>query len=137
MDTETSRQMMSRYFEDLDDGDVARHLTADVEWTNEETGERIDGPAAVVDFVRALHRRMGDIRTRTYVVGEGAAVIEGECTPLSGAGTPAGDGLVERLPYVVVYDLAPSGIAAMRLHMSVTRLPVDAEPQGGGPAAQR
>ncbi len=124
MTTEASRKMMSRYFADLDDGDAARHLTEDVVWINEETGERIAGPAAVIDFVRALHRRMGDIRTGAYVVGKNAAFIEGDCMPL--AVTATGQQPQERLPFVVVYDLTSGGIAAMRLYMTITRLPVKA-----------
>jgi hypothetical protein len=124
--TEASRETMSRYFADLDGGDAARHLTQDVVWINEETGERITGPAAVIDFVRALHRRMGEIRTGAYVVGEDAAFIEGDCMPLAAAVTPTGEDPRERLPFVVVYDLTPSGIAAMRLYMTITRLPVKA-----------
>ncbi|MFN2419630.1 MAG: nuclear transport factor 2 family protein [Candidatus Limnocylindria bacterium] len=124
VNTETSREMMARYFADLDDGDAARHLTEDVVWINEETGERITGRAAVIGFVRALHERMGDLRTRTYIVGEDAAIIEGDCIPFAAADTHTGDEPEERLPYVVVYDLTPSGIAAMRLYMSITRLPV-------------
>jgi SnoaL-like domain len=123
---EASRETMSRYFADLDDGDAARHLTDDVVWVNEETGERITGPAAVIDFVRALHDRMGDLRTRHYVVGEDAAFIEGDCMPFAAADGSVGEQPPERLPYVVAYDLTPGGIAAMRLYMSITRLPVNA-----------
>ena len=123
MTTKASQETMSRYFADLDEGDAARHLTDDVVWTNQETGEQIAGPAAVIDYVRALHRRMGDIRTRVYVVGENAAFIEGDCMPLGAAVTPTDEEPQERLPFVVVYDLTPRGIAAMRLHMTITRLP--------------
>ena len=124
--TEASSALMARYFADLEDGDAGRHLTEDVVWTNEETGQRITGRAAVIDFVRALHVRMGDLRTRTYIVGEGAAMIEGDCMPSGVADTPGGDELKERLPYVVVYDLTPSGITGMRLYMPITRLPLSA-----------
>ena len=123
---EGATALMARYFADLADGDVARHLTEDVVWTNEETGERITGRTAVVGFVRALHVRMGELRTRTYIVGDDAAMIEGDCLPVAPASTNEGDASKERLPYVVVYDLTPGGIAAMRLYMSITRLPLAA-----------
>jgi ketosteroid isomerase-like protein len=117
--TESSQALMARYFADLDDGDLARHLTDDVVWTNVETGRRIVGPAAVTEFVRALHARMADLRTRTYIVEGNAAMVEGDC--LAAAGDRSGPH--ERVAFVVVYDLTPQGVAAMRLHMAVTRLP--------------
>lgn len=121
------RALMARYFADLEDGDAARHLTEDVVWVNEETGQRITGPTAVIAYVRALHARMGDLRTRTYIVGRDAAMIEGDCMPLTGGNTSVGDESTTRLPYVVVDDLKPGAIAAMRLHMSITRLPPDTQ----------
>ena len=120
---EVSRALMARYFADLKEGDLARHLTEDVVWINQETGQRINGRAAVVGFVRALHVRMGDLRTSTYIVGDDAAMIEGDCMPVATAETPQRDESKERLPYVVVYDLTAGGIAAIRLYMSITRLP--------------
>lgn len=129
---ERSRALMTRYFTDLDHGDAARHLTDEVTWTDVETGRRITGPAEVIDYVRSLHARMGDLRTRTYVVGDDAAMIEGDCMPGAAASPIEGDQAQERLPYVVIYDLTAGGIAAMRFYMSVTRLPPPPQPHGAG-----
>ncbi len=121
--TDASRALMARYFAELGDGDPGRHLTEDVVWINQETGQRIEGRGPVIAFVRDLHVRMGDLRTRTYIVEGDAAMIAGDCMPAAAADTVAGEALEGRLPYVVVYDLTPGGIAAMRLYMSITRLP--------------
>lgn len=110
---------MARYFGDLKDGDLGRDLTEDVTWTNEETGQLLQGRTAVTAFVRTLHVQMGELTTRTYIVDDNAAMIEGDCLPVVAGATPA-----DRLPYVVVYDLTPDGIAAVRLYMSITRLPL-------------
>ncbi len=120
---------MARYFGDLKDGDLGRHLTEDVTWTNEETGQRLQGRAAVTAFVRTLHVQMGELKTRTYIVEDNAAMIEGDCLPAVAGALPA-----DRLPYVVVYDLRPDGIVAMRLYMSITRLPLGSQSRDAHPA---
>ena len=128
--TEASRALMARYFGDLKDGDLGRHLTEDVTWINEETGQRLHGRTAVTAFVRTLHVQMGELTTRTYIVEDDAAMIEGDCLPVVAGAMPA-----ERLPYVLVYDLTPDGIVAIRLYMSIARLPLGTQSRDARPAA--
>jgi len=121
----SSRAVMRRYLQEFRDGEDTDDgwdpLTGDVLWVVEDTGERLRGREAVRPAIRALCARMTDVVTRTYVVTDDVALIEGDCRarPVSG---PATSGPQERIPFAAVHEIAVDGIAAIRLHMAVSRL---------------
>jgi SnoaL-like domain len=122
MSTESSQQLMDRYFATMDaDGDLGRHLSDDVVWTDTDTGREVRGPSSVAEYIAALHARMADVRGRTFAVVGSTALVEGDCLPLH---AEPGDeaAAADRVPYAVVYDLSEDRITAMRLYMAVSRL---------------
>ncbi|WP_433303630.1 nuclear transport factor 2 family protein [Actinoplanes sp. CA-030573] len=116
MSVDQARQTMSDYFHAMGDGaDFAAFYTGDVRWVMIETGREAHGPAAVRNFVLALHGRMYDHRQRELVLADGHAYLEGDCTDRPGATEP-------RFVYCLVYDLAGDRIADMRCYGSIARL---------------
>ena len=78
-------------------------LDADVE---------IRGPPAVRDNIIALHTQMSETHTRTIVVSDGAAYLEGDC-PDPDKGGP------HRIAYCAAYDITGDRITAMRCYGSL------------------
>lgn len=123
MTAETSRELMAEYFHTMSNGgDFGRQMSEDVLWTTLETGEQTRGRPAVTDLIRALHDRMSDVQTRTFATTDKIALVEGDCLPAHRS--DSGNELQEedRIPYAVVYDIAPGRISEMRLYMQVSRL---------------
>jgi hypothetical protein len=75
--------------------------------------------------IRALRARMTDVTTRLPVVGDDVVVVEGDCLPATvghvapAAGRPA----TKRIPLAMVLEIAQDGIVAIRLYLTVSRLP--------------
>jgi ketosteroid isomerase-like protein len=130
MSTEATRAVMAQYFATMDDdGDFGRQLHDDVGWTTLPSGDEVRGRAAVTHHIRVLHERMGEIRTRTFAVAEGTALVEGDCQP-DRAPAPGGRrASPDPVPFAVVYDVAGGRIAAMRIYLDESRLP-EAGPPG-------
>jgi len=107
---EKTQQTLDRYFGLMGrDEDFAECLTADVTWVVADTGEVIEGPDAVRDYIIALHTRMADTQGRKAVVGDGYVYLEGDCA----ATDPSSD---RRIKYCIAYDMREEHIAAMRCY---------------------
>ena len=110
MATDQAQRTMDRYFDLMGRGaDFAVCYESDVSWLVADTGEVINGAAAVRDYVIALHASMVDWHTHTYVVGTEHVYLEGDCAP-----TPSQRDL--RTRYCVAYDIADGLIRAMRCY---------------------
>lgn len=118
---ESNRTLMRDYFEVMSaDGDIARYFSQDVTWINMESGERFTGPAAVRDYITALHTRLFDAtpQGRSLDVTDAHAFLEGDFTGIS---------TDVCVPFCLVYDLRDGRISAMRAYMSFGSLPRRAE----------
>ena len=114
---ESNRKLMSDYFDVMGaDGDIADFFSEDVTWVNMESGDQFTGPAAVRDYITALHTRLFDATShgRSLDVTDAHAFLEGDFT---GTSTDV------RVPFCLVYDVGNGGISAMRLYMSFGSLP--------------
>ena len=80
MSLEHTQQTIDHYFDVMTrGGDFAVYYTDDVTWTMTDTGDEVRGPSSVRDYIVALHSNMLDAHTRTIVVSDGHAYIEGDC----------------------------------------------------------
>jgi hypothetical protein len=81
-----------------------------------ESGEQFTGPAAVRDYITALHSRLFDATShgRSLDITDAHAFLEGD---FLGTSTDV------RVPFCLVYDLGDGRITAMRLYMSFGSLP--------------
>ena len=110
MSVEKTQRTLDRYFGLMGrDEDFAECFTADVTWVIADTGEVIEGPDAVRDYIIALHARMADTQGRKSVVGDGYVYLEGDC-----AATVPSSG--RRISYCIAYDMSDDLIAAMRCY---------------------
>lgn len=115
MSIEQTQHAIDRYFDIMGrNGDFASCYTADVTWITIDTGERIDGPDAVREYVIALHRNMRDMKTRRFVIGDGNVYL-GDCA----------DSVTEtdnRIRYCIAYDIRDDLIVAVRCYGPLARL---------------
>lgn len=110
MPTEETQRTIDRYFALMGHGaDFAECYRADVQWLTAETGQIVQGPDPVQNYVNALHATMADAQTRRLVVGESNAFLEGDCA----ATEPE---LGRRTHYCVAYDIEGGLITAMRCY---------------------
>jgi hypothetical protein len=110
MSVEKTQRTLDRYFGLMGrDEDFAECFTADVTWVIADTGEVIEGPGAVPDYIIALHTRMADTQGRRSVVGDGFVYLEGDCA----ATVPSSR---RRINYCIAYDMRDDLIAAMRCY---------------------
>lgn len=110
----------------LNGGDFAAFFADEVVWTTMETGEQIQGRAAVRDFIIDLHHQWFDaspelvnITFADDVAGLEAVFVGTHTAEF--AGVPA-TGAAVRLPYSVFYDVAGRSIVALRAYFPVTAL---------------
>ena len=114
---ESNRRLMADYFDVMNaGGDLAGFLSEDVVWVNMESGEQFTGPAAVRDYITALHTRLFDARAQgqSLDVTDAHAFLEGDFV---GTSTDV------RVPFCLVYDVNGARISAMRLYMSFGSVP--------------
>jgi hypothetical protein len=114
---ESTQRLMRDYFAVMNaGGDLADFFSDDVTWINMESGERFSGPAAVRDYITALHTRLydGTAHGRSLDVTEAHAFLEGDFV---GTSTDV------RVPFCLVYDVGGDRITAMRFYMSFGSLP--------------
>ena len=110
MSIDHTQEAMHRYFDLMGEGaDFAECYTADVSWLVADSGEIIQGAAAVRDYVIALHASRADWRTHTYVVGPDHVYLEGDCADV-------GSDHNARTRYCVAYDVEEGRIHAMRCY---------------------
>ena len=110
MSVEQTQRTLDRYFGLMgEDEDFAECLTADVTWVVADTGEVIEGPDAVRDYIIALHTRMADTQGRKSVVGDGFVYLEGDCAALVSSSD-------RRINFCIAYDMRDDLIAAMRCY---------------------
>ena len=110
MSVEATQRTLDRYFGLMGrDEDFAECFTADVTWVIADTGEVIEGPGAVRDYIIDLQTRMADTQGRKSVVGDGFVYLEGDCAP-----TVLSSG--RRINYCIAYDIRDDLIAAMRCY---------------------
>jgi hypothetical protein len=110
MSVEQTQQTMDHYFDVMGGGgDFAEFYTTDVTWTTMDTGQDVRGASPVRDFIVALHNTMFDAQTRSIVVSDGHAYLEGDCLE-------APTGTSSRIYYCVAYDVVDDRIAAMRCY---------------------
>lgn len=82
MSVEQTRRTLDRYFGLMgNDEDFAECFTTDVTWLVADTGELIQGPQSVRDYIIALHLRMVDSQGRQTVIGEDSVYLEGIAPP--------------------------------------------------------
>ena len=115
---ESNRRLLDDYFDVMSaGGDLADFFSADVTWVNMESGEQFTGPAAVRDYITALHTRLFEARAegRSLDVTDAHAFLEGEFV---GTSTDV------RVPFCLVYDVRDGRITAMRAYMSFGSLPL-------------
>ena len=127
---ESTRRLMRDYFDVMGaGGDIADFFSEDVTWVNMESGEQFTGPAAVRDYIDALHTRLFDATShgRSLDVTDAHAFLEGDFT---GTSTDV------RVPFCLVYDVGDGRITAMRLYMSFGALPRRAVEASGEPFAR-
>jgi SnoaL-like protein len=127
MSVDQTQRTMDSYFSAMGRGDdFSIFFTADVAWIMMESGQEVRGPAAVRDYILALHGKMFGHRQRQLAVSNRHAYLEGDCVD-----TP--DGTVPRYDYCLVYDLEADRISAMRCYGSIAELMPPAEaPQAVG-----
>lgn len=124
---ESNRRLMADYFDVMNaGGDLAGFFSEDVVWVNMESGEQFTGPAAVRDYITALHTRLFDARAQgqSLDVTDAHAFLEGDFV---GTSTDV------RVPFCLVYDVNGARISAMRLYMSFGSVPRRAVEASGEP----
>ena len=116
MSVDQTQRTMDHYFSAMGRGDdFSVFFTADVTWIMVESGQEVRGPAAVRDYILALHSKMFGHQQRHLVVSDGHAYLEGDCVDTPG-------GTVPRYDYCLVYDLEADRIRAMRCYGSIAKL---------------
>jgi hypothetical protein len=108
MSLEGTTRTMTRYFAEMDGGDIASVMAADVTWTTMVTGDVVRGRLAVRDHINALHRTMTDTQTKELAVVDGTAYLEGDFFATPDAPT--------RTAFCLAYDVDEGHITAMRLY---------------------
>ena len=127
MSLEATTETINAYLNALlNGGDFGQFFTENVRWTTMETGDEIQGRAAVRDFIIALHRELFDAKPEVRSVGiaDGLAALEadfggvhtGEFAGIAPTGAPV------RVPYCVFYDVDEGGITALRAYMPVRQI---------------
>jgi hypothetical protein len=112
MSVDQTQQVIDRYFDVMGaQGDFSQFYVDDVSWTTVDADSEIRGAVAVRDYIIALHAQMSDTHTRSIVVSDGAAYLEGDC-PDADKGKP------HRIAYCVAYDITGDRITAMRCYGS-------------------
>jgi SnoaL-like domain len=116
MSLDQTQRTMDRYFGAMGRGDdFSTFFTADVTWIMMESGQEIRGPAAVRDYILALHSKMLGHQQRALAVSDSHAYLEGDCVDVP-------HGTAPRYDYCLVYDLEADRITAMRCYGSIARL---------------
>ena len=113
MSVDQTQQVIDRYFEVMvAGGDFSRSYADEVSCIMLDADIEIRGPVAVRDYMIALHAQMSPMHTRSIVVSDGAAYLEGDC--------PDPDrGESHRIAYCVAYDITGDRITAMRCYGSL------------------
>ncbi len=111
MTVELTQRVMDRYFEEMENRDIADVLADDVTWTTTETAAVVQGRLAVRDHITALHRLMADTQTREITVTDGTAYLEGDCLAAPDA--------TARTAFCLVYDVNGERVTAMRVYGSL------------------
>jgi len=110
MSVEQTQQVIRRYFEVMGaEGDFSESYVDAVTWVMVDTGIEVRGRSTVRDYVIALHSQMSDGHTRSIVVSDGAAYVEGDCLDSQQRSAP-------RISYCVAFDLTDDRITAMRCY---------------------
>jgi hypothetical protein len=121
MSVEQTQQVIDRYFEVMGaQGDFSEFYVEGVTWVMVDAGVEVLGRSAVRDYVIALHSQLYDARTRSMVVSDGAAYLEGDCIN-SQRHAP-------RISYCVAYDLTDDRITAMRCYGTFGAMTAQIEP---------
>jgi hypothetical protein len=108
MSVDLTQQVIDRYFAVMvAGGDFSQFYVDDVSWTMVDADIEIRGAIAVGDYIIALHAQMVDSHTRSIVVSDGAAYLEGDCADPD-RGEP------HRIAYCAAYDITGDRITAMR-----------------------
>ena len=119
--TDTQRATMTAYMSELQArGHFAEYFTDDVELEVVGTDQRASGRQAVEATIRYLHEQAFDGQpiVRHLLIDGDHALLEADFVGRQlqefAGRQPSGKSL--RVPYAVVYDLAPEGIAALRIY---------------------
>jgi hypothetical protein len=106
MSVEQTQQVIDRYFEVMGaQGDFSEFYVEGVTWVMVDAGVEVRGRSAVRDYVMALHSQLYDAHTRSMVVSDGAAYLEGDCLNSQQRQAP-------RISYCIAYDLTDDRITA-------------------------
>jgi hypothetical protein len=108
-----TQHVIDRYFEVMvAGGDFSVSYIDGVSCIMLDADIEIRGAAAVRDYMIALHAQMSETHTRSIVMSDGAAYLEGDC-PDPDRGEP------HRIAYCVAYDITGDRITAMRCYGSL------------------
>ena len=122
MSVEETQQVIQRYFEVMGaEGDFSEFYVEDVTWVMVDTGIEVPGRSAARDYVIALHSQMADGHTRSLVVSDGAAYVEGDRLNSQQRQAP-------RISYCVAFDLTDDRITAMRCYGNFGAMTAQIEP---------
>jgi hypothetical protein len=122
MSVEQTQQVIQRYFEVMGaEGDFSEFYVEGVTWVMVDTGFEVRGRSAVRHYVVALHSQMSDGHTRSIVVSDGAAYVEGDCINSQQTDAP-------RISYCVAFDLTDDRITAMRCYGNFGAMTAQIEP---------
>ena len=122
MSADQTQKVIDRYFEVMGArGDFSQFYVDEVTWTTVDAGAEIRGAGAVRHYVIALHSQMSDVHTRSMVVSDGAAYLEGNCTNSQHTHAP-------RISYCIAYDLTDNRITAMRCYGNFGAMTAQIEP---------
>jgi hypothetical protein len=103
------------------EGDLSEFYIEGATWVMVDTGVEVRGRSAVRDYVIALHSQMSDGHTRSIVVSDGAAYVEGDCINSQQRNAP-------RISYCVAFDLTDDRITAMRCYGNFGAMTAQIEP---------
>jgi hypothetical protein len=113
MSVDQTQQVIDHYFEVMvAGGDFSQSYADEISCIMLDANVEIRGPIAVRDYMIALHAQMSETHTRSIVVSDGAAYLEGDC-PDPEKGEP------HRIAYCAAYDITGDRITAMRCYGSL------------------
>ena len=116
MSVSATQSVIDRYFQAMGaEEDFSRFYDDEVTWLMVDSGQEVQGPGPVRDYILELHNRMLTGQQRALVLTDGHAFLEGYSVN-------AGNGNGAGLAYCLVYDVSDDRISAMRCYGTLADL---------------